>query len=216
MPLPNRSASEIGALKGQFRRGGALLWLGLTMTSSAAGKLVWLGLRRAFGVLFALIVLFEQWGWQPLAASLKKLGRLAPIAALERGIGRLPPYAALVTFALPSALLVPLKLLALYLIANGHAFSAGALFVGAKIVGTAIVARLYQLTEPQLMQIGWVKQLHDVVMPRLHAVHEAIRQSWAWRYGRVVKFKVKHALAPLVTQIRARVSALFSARSGPI
>ncbi len=216
MPLPSKPASEIGVLMGQLRRGGALLWLGLTMSLSAGARLVWLGLRRAVGVVLALVVLIEQWGWQPLATAIKSLGRLAPIAALERAISRLPPYAALVTFALPSALLVPLKLLALYLIANGHAFSAGALFIGAKVVGTAIVARLYQLTEPQLMQIGWFKQAHGVVMPRIHAVHEAIRESWAWRYGRIVKLQVKRALAPLMSQIKTRVASLFSTRRGPV
>ena len=128
----------------------------------------------------------------------------------------MPPYAALVTFAVPTALLVPLKLLALYLIANGHAFSAGALFIGAKIVGTALVARLYQLTEQQLMQIAWVRRVRDVLMPRLHALHEAIRSSWAWRYGRVLEQKVKRVLLPITAQIKARVVALLAMRRGPV
>jgi hypothetical protein len=213
---PAKSPPDIRALRGQLRRGGAMLWLGATMTGGAALQLVWLGVRRVLGVVFALVVLFEQWGWRPLSNALKALAHLAPVAALERVISRLPPYGALVTFALPSALLVPLKLTALYLIANGHAFSAGALFIGAKIVGTAVVARLYQLTEPQLMQIAWVRRVHDVVMPRLHAVHEAIRQSWAWRYGRILKFQIKRALAPVVAQIKARLLALLSLRRGPV
>ncbi len=205
-----KSPPDIPALRGQLRRGGALLWLGATLSGGAALQLLWLGLKRALGVVFALVVLFEQWGWRPLSNALKALAHLAPVAALERFIASLPPYAALVTFALPSALLVPLKLMALYLIANGHAFSAGALFVAAKIVGTAVVARLYQLTEPQLMQIPWVRQVHDVLMPRLHALHEAIRQSWAWRYGRVLKNQVKRALAPLTAQLKARLATLLS------
>jgi hypothetical protein len=52
--------------------------------------------------------------------------------------------------------------------------------------------------------------VHAVVMPRLHAVHDAIRQSWAWRYGRILKFQVKRALAPLVALVKARVAGLLS------
>ena len=214
--LPSKPPADVTALRGQVRRGLAMAWLGLSLAGGAGFHLLWIALRRAFGVLFALVVLFEQWGWRPLAAALAKLARLAPVAALERFIAGLPPYAALVTFALPSALLVPLKLLALYLIANGHAVSAALLFIGAKVVGTAVVARLYQLTQPQLMQIGWVRRIHDVLVPWLHAVHEAIRQSWAWRYGRIVKAKAKRALAPVVARIKAKAMELLSLVRRPV
>ena len=214
--MSSKPPVDIAARKSQFRRGLALIWLGLTLVAGAGATLLWVGIRRFLGVFLALIVLFEQWGWRPLSDALATLARLAPVAALERVIKRLPPYAALVTFALPSALLVPLKLLALYLIANGHAFSAAALFLGAKVVGTAIVARLYQLTEPQLMQIPWVRSAHDVLLPRLHAVHDAIRQSWAWRYGRILKTQAKRSLTPLVQRLRQRFSGLFSIGRDPV
>lgn len=205
--LAAKRPADLPALKSQLRRGLALAWLGTSMSLLALFGLVWIAVRRTLGIVLALIVLFEQWGWQPLLAALIRITHVAPIAAIERGIVKLPPYGALVTFALPTALLVPLKLLALYLIANGHALSAGLLFIVAKLVGTAIVARLYQLTEPQLMQIGWVRRVRDVVLPRLHALHAAIRQSWAWRYGRVLKFQAKRALAPLVLWVRGRLGS---------
>jgi hypothetical protein len=85
--------------------------------------------------------------------------------------------------------LFPLKLLALYLIATGHAIMAGLLFIGAKLVGTAVLARLYMLTSPKLMQIGWFARAHDKLMPWKDALFEKIRASWAWRYGRIVKHK---------------------------
>ena len=56
--------------------------------------------------------------------------------------------------------LVPLKLLALYLFAKGHvAFGLG-LVLAAKLAGTAMAARLFQLTEPALLQIGWFARLY--------------------------------------------------------
>ena len=51
---------------------------------------------------------------------------------------RLPPYAALVVFVLPSTLLLPLKLLAVVLIAKGQIVLAGILFAFAKVVATAL------------------------------------------------------------------------------
>jgi hypothetical protein len=121
-------------------------------------------IRRAFEVLFALILLFEEWGWRPLSAWIGRLARFPIVAKIEGLIVQLPPYGALAAFILPSALLFPLKLIALYLIATGHALMAGSLFIGAKVVGTAVLARLYYLTLPKLMQIGWFARAHNWFM----------------------------------------------------
>ena len=120
--MPTPPSPDVRALQGQLRRGGALLWLGLTMIGGALRQVLWLALRRVFGVVFALIVLFEQWGWRPLAAALNAISHLAPVAAAERVIRNLPPYAALVTFALPTALLVLTQKQAMAL--TGKSFSA--------------------------------------------------------------------------------------------
>src|SRR5262245_5279747 len=86
-------------------------------------------LARALEFLLALVIVFEEWGWRPLAELLGRLARWRPWAAIESVIIRLPPYAALVVFVLPSALLLPLKFLALFLLAKGQIFLAGLLFV---------------------------------------------------------------------------------------
>ncbi|MHB1201058.1 MAG: hypothetical protein ACYCZ6_16180 [Polaromonas sp.] len=43
----------------------------------------------------AVFLLFEEWGWEPLAAAFAALGRLPWWGQLERLITRLPPWAAL-------------------------------------------------------------------------------------------------------------------------
>ena len=184
--------------------------LGVAQVSNAGWQLLWLGLTRAFGVVLAVILLFEQWGWKPLAAAVAAISHLGPVAALERGIAKLPPYPALVVFAVPVVLLIPLKLFALYLIAQGHTLSAAAVFIGAKIVGTGIVARLYHLTGPQLMQIGWLRRARDVVAPRLLALRDEIRASWAWRYGRLLKAEAKRMVGPTLQRLKTRLLALIS------
>lgn len=164
--------------------------------------LIRLALHRLAQILLALILLFEEWGWRPLAALLGRLGRFPLIARLEAVIAGLPPYAALAVFAAPSALILPLKLLALYLIAGGHALAAALLFIAAKIVGTAIVARLFILTQPKLMQIGWFARAYGWLMPWKDQMFAAIRASWAWRYGRIIKYRVKQALLTRWRELR--------------
>jgi hypothetical protein len=75
-----------------------------------------------FVLLAAVIILLEDWLWDDLARLAAAIGRLPIFRQIEALIVRLPPYAALALFAVPSALLVPVKLLALYFIAHGHAF----------------------------------------------------------------------------------------------
>ena len=170
------------------------------------GNVVWpfvrLVTQRVFEVLFALILLFEEWGWRPLAAWIGRLARFPIVAKIEGVIAELPPYGALAAFVLPSALLFPLKLIALYLIATGHALMAGSLFIGAKVVGTAVLARLYHLTQPKLMQIGWFAHAHDWFMPWKDRMFASIRASWAWRYARIVKHRVGQAVRVRWLEIR--------------
>jgi hypothetical protein len=53
-------------------------------------------LRRALKGLFhwaiALLILFEEWGWVPLANALARIGQLPAFRWIERSIRALPPY----------------------------------------------------------------------------------------------------------------------------
>ena len=173
-------------------------------------------LWRLFEALLAVVIVFEEWGWRPLAALLAALARFASVARLERFVAGLSPYPAMAVFALPGLMLLPLKLLALAWIAEGHVLWATLLFVGAKVGGTALVARIFQLTQPALMQLGWFVALHDTVMPWKHAMVDKVRASRTWRLGRVLKFRGKHAvhaarerLRPLVEPYVARIKGLM-------
>jgi hypothetical protein len=171
------------------------------------GRAVLLVLRRSIGLVLALVILFEEWGWRPLAAALAKLARWRLWARAEALVADLPPYLALCVFALPTALLFPLKLLALFLIAKGQAVAAGTLFVAAKVVGTALVARIFQLTQPALMRIPWFAWAYARFMPWKEAVFAAIRQTWAWRYGRILKARVKRIAEPAWRDAKTRLAA---------
>ena len=156
---------------------------------------MWRWLRRGFEALLALLILFEEWGWEPLRRVLAWVARLPPLAWLERRIVALPPYAALAVFVLPTLLLLPVKLAALWLIGIGKAGLGLAVIVMAKLVGTALLARLFQLTQPALMQLAWFARLYRRWTVWKEAVLAHVRASWAWRVGRVVKRRVAQRLA---------------------
>jgi hypothetical protein len=127
--------------------------------------------------LAALLLLLEEWCWDVgarLGAGLARWPLLAALlAAVEARVRLLPPYAALCLFALPGLLLLPVKLLALVAIAHGHAVSGIATIVIAKLGGAAVVARLYALTLPTLLAVGWFARCHGWFM--------ALKEHWIGR-----------------------------------
>lgn len=144
-------------------------------------------LRRLAGGFLALLILFEEWGWVPLQRAAAFVARLPPLAWLERRIAALPPWAALSVFALPTLALLPVKLAALWLIGRGHALPGLAVIVVAKLVGTAVVARLFALTRPALMQLRGFARAYGRWTAWKEALLARVRASWAWRAGRVLK-----------------------------
>jgi hypothetical protein len=171
-------------------------------------------LRRALEFLLALVIVFEEWGWRPLAELLGRFARWRPWATIESVIIRLPPYAALVVFVLPTTLLLPLKFLAIFLVARGQIILAGLLFVAAKLVATALVARLFVLTQPALMQIGWFAWAYDTLVPWKDALVERVHASRAWRVARVMKERGRRLAAaqwrrwrPTMLELRAAMRA---------
>ena len=129
----------------------------------------------------ALLILFEEWGWEPLARLVGKLARLPVFAWLERRIAALPPYAALVVFFVPALALLPIKVLALYWISLGYRWLGIGTIVVAKIVGTALVARLFQLTQASLMKLAWFAALYRRWATWKAAIVAHVRGSPSWQ-----------------------------------
>ena len=143
--------------------------------------------------LAALVLLVEEWCWDTGMRLARALARWPLLAALEARVRTLPPYAALCAFVLPGLLLFPVKLLALLAIAHGHALSGIATIVVAKVGGAAVVARIYVLTLPTLLAVGWFARCHGWFMGAKtrcldywrasHACHLASRAARGLRVG---------------------------------
>jgi hypothetical protein len=138
-------------------------------------------LRRFLGgaltVLAALWIFLEEWLWDAMLAFMAFLGRLPPVRWVETQISKLPPYAALVAFLIPAAVLLPFKLAAFWLIAHGHGLYGLWVFVIAKIIGTAFLARIFALTKSALLTIAWFARAYHAISAwkdRLYAYVKAL------------------------------------------
>lgn len=141
-----------------------------------------------------LILLFEEWGWEPLLRAVKKLATLPFWAKLESAVAALPPWGALLAFAVPVLSLIPVKLLALLLFAQGHGVVGLTLVIAAKVLGTAMAARLFELTEPALMQLAWFARFYPTFKSWKNRLLAQVRQSALWRGVRLVKAQLRHAV----------------------
>ena len=148
-------------------------------------------LRNTFTALLALLLLFEEWGWEPLQALVGQLARLPLWAWLEGRIARLPPWGAVALFAIPAVALLPIKLLALFLIGRHHAFMGLCVLLGAKVVGTALLARLFTLTQPTLMRLAWFARWYPRWKAWKDGIIAQVRASPAWRAGRRIKARAR-------------------------
>lgn len=145
-------------------------------------------------LLAATIVLLEDWLWDDLQRLAAAIGRLPVFHQFEALVVRLSPRASLSLFVVPSLLLIPVKLVALWFISTGHAFVGLITIALAKIAGTALVARLFKLTKPKLMTFKWFavlygritefkKRIYDVikstaVYKSLHGLSTRFRERW--------------------------------------
>lgn len=146
-------------------------------------------LSLPLALLAALVVLFEEFVWDHLTRWAARLARLGWAARLEAWILTLNPYATVALFAVPLLVLLPVKLLALYLLARGRVGSGLLVIVAAKVVSTTVSARLFVIAKPKLMTFT----------------------AFRWVYGKVLQFK-QWAHALLLEQawlqgLRARLAA---------
>jgi hypothetical protein len=101
---------------------------------------------------------------------------------------------------------VPIKLLALYLFGKGQMLLGLGLVLAAKLAGTALAARLFQLTHPALMRMAWFARLYTPWKIWKDRMLAQVRHSWLWRTARRSMARVKSAGARFIAACKA---ALF-------
>lgn len=144
----------------------------------------------------ALVFLIEEAIWDWTAKLMARLGALRLIHAVERHIAALHPRWALLTFLLPSLILIPAKLIGLHAIAAGHWLFGSGIFILAKLAGMALFSRIFNLTRPALMQIGWFARLYEKVMYYRNRIHDYLAHWQAYQH-------VKQRLHAVTSAVKA-------------
>jgi len=160
-------------------------------------------LAAPFVFVAAVIIILEDWLWDDLARLAAAIGQLPVFRSIEMVIAGLPPYPSLLLFAIPSLLLVPTKLAALYFISHGRATLGFLTILGAKVLGTALVARLFVLTRPKLMQIGWFAWLYERFMTFKNRVYAAIKSTTIYKVAHEQNLRLRLAVKSRVNRRRS-------------
>jgi hypothetical protein len=126
----------------------------------------------------AIVFLIEEAIWDWTAKLMARLGAVRLVHAIEKRIATLLPRWALVTFLLPSLILIPAKLIGLHAITSGHLLLGSGVFLLAKLLGIALFSRIFNLTRPALMQLAWFARLYAFVMYYRDRIH-AYLDNWA-------------------------------------
>lgn len=158
-------------------------------------KAAWRVLRGLLLGLAAAVLFIEEWGWRPLSAWIARLARWPVVARLEARLRTASPRVALGLFLVPALLLFPIKLLALWFMNRGHlGFGLGVVIV-AKLLGTALVGRLFILVEPQLMQFRWFACVLDWWRAIKKRLTLRLRRSAVWRAAHAVSQRARRWLS---------------------
>jgi hypothetical protein len=132
-------------------------------------------------VLAVLLLLIEEYLWDGLVRLGAWVGRLPVVRGVERRIAALPPAGAMVVLLVPAALALPVKLLAVWLMAAGHLVTGVIVLLSAKVTATAFVARVYTLCEPALATVPRFVRLRDSILRAKDWAHRKLEATLAWR-----------------------------------
>jgi len=162
------------------------------------------GLEILFVPLAAAIIFFEQVLIKYLNVAMAAFARLPWIARLEAWLVALPPYGALATFVGPSVLILPIKLVAVWFAAHRDYSLALATLIVGKILATAILARLYRILRPTLVQIPWFAWGDTQFFYWRDRAYAFVKSLPAWQKAKALIAEARAWLRNLVSGLLAR------------
>lgn len=158
------------------------------------------GLTSALLFVAALVLLVEEWFWDRSTDALSRLGRWPVMRKLEAWTRARPRGQALALFCVPVAVIYPCKMLALLAMGAGYVTAGVAAFVLAKVVATALFARLYQLTEPAIMSFARLRRGRDRFLRLRRFIHHWLNLRPLYRQAR---FRLRSQSARIARRYRA-------------
>ncbi len=155
---------------------------------------------RVFWFAMALIFLLESWIWDHVKDWLRRLERALGLQRIEpwlaRLVDRLSPPMTLALFAVPMVAVLPFKVAAMALLAQGR-LGLGLLFIFlVKSLTLGVEAFLFDICRDKLLQMQWFGGLYAIVL-----------EARAWASLMVAPFTAR-VMATLAS-LRATAAAIF-------
>jgi len=158
-------------------------------------------LARPFWVILALLFLFEAWLWDRLQPIVARIVGLIPWGwvkpAFIRMIERLSPQATLAVFVIPFIVLLPVKFLEFWFLAQRQWVAAIVVLVLAKLIGLGVTAFIFEVTKDKLLQMPWFRRLYAFFLWARNWAREKIapitRQLREWS---------QHTIRPIARRLR--------------
>jgi hypothetical protein len=162
-------------------------------------------------VFLAIVFLIEAWLWDRLEPIVARFVALIPLARLKavlaRWIDALPPLGTLLLLAMPAAAVLPLKMLAFWLMATGAWIEGFGVFVVAKLGAIGTTAFVFDAGRDKLLQLAWFRAFHDYVIwvrGRAHVLVDPIAHRIKHRL-RMLRPKRASRAFRLLQRIRRRM-----------
>src|SRR6516225_3470388 len=166
---------------------------------------------RPILVFLAIIFLIEAWLWDRLEPVVARIVAIIPLARLKaelaRRIDKLPPIGTLVLLLLPAGAVLPLKMLAFWLMATGAWIEGVGVFVFAKLGAIGTTAFVFEAGRDKLLQLAWFRTFHDNVIwlrRRAHEMVDPIMQRIRYRM-RILGIKRAPRAFRLLQRVRRRM-----------
>lgn len=140
-------------------------------------------LLQPLWILLALIFLIEAWLWDHLEPIVARVVAIIPLRAfkawLATRVAQLSPMLTLLVFLAPAVLLLPLKFVEVWLLANHYWIGAIILIVLTKFIGVGVAAFIFDITRSKLLQMGWFRAIYDFVLDIRHRASELVAPTLA-------------------------------------
>jgi hypothetical protein len=147
----------------------------------------------------AAVVFIEDVLLHYLGLAMAALAKWPPVARLEAWLRRLPTWAALLAFVAPSALVLPVKLSAVWFaLHHRYGLSIASVVIG-KMLATALVARLYRVLHPTLMTMPWFLRAETWLFAWRDRLYAFMRALPAWQRAAAIIQRARAWLRQLVS-----------------
>jgi hypothetical protein len=141
--------------------------------------------------ILALFLLLEEWLWDALTALGRILIAKLHLQAVEDWLRQTRPPVAVAAMLAPVLIVTPLNFFAVWLLLQGHALAFLQLEAVAKLLGTLLVARVFNLTKPQLLTYKAINCLYVTISGWLAWAHRIITTAAVYRWAQQLKAAAK-------------------------